>query len=56
MYIPNYQDCYMIDQYHIQSPGTVCRIQEDAMALISLEQYLKYIYDNDVKINIWNEI
>lgn len=55
IYTPKYQDGYVIGQYHIWSPGTVCRIQEDAMALINPEQYIEYIYENDVKITSGTE-
>lgn len=49
-YTPKYKDGHVIGQYYIWTPGTVCRIQEDAMALINPDHYIEYVFENDVKI------
>ena len=50
-YTPEYYGGYGVGQYCMWTPGTVCRIQDDAMALIKPEHYDEYVYDADVKIS-----
>ncbi|MDK2934181.1 MAG: hypothetical protein PWP27_1991 [Clostridiales bacterium] len=50
MYTPKYHDGYGIGQFYMWTPGTVCRIQEDSMALITPGHYDEYVYEADVKI------
>ncbi len=47
---PMYRDGYAMGVMNMWTPGTSCRIQEDAMALITPEHYEEYVYDMDVKI------
>ena len=47
---PKYYDGYAMGVMNMWTPGTTCRIQEDAMALITPNHYEEYIYEMDVKI------
>ncbi|MGE4284474.1 MAG: hypothetical protein AB7G87_12280 [Clostridia bacterium] len=49
-YTPKYHGGYGIGQFFMWAPGTVCRIQEDAMAIITPDHYDEYVYEADVKI------
>jgi hypothetical protein len=47
---PKYYDGYAIGVMNMWTPGTTCRIQEDAMAIITPNHYEEFVYDIDVKI------
>lgn len=47
---PEYYGGYGIGQMYMWTPGTTCRIQEDAMALITPNHYDEYVYEADLKI------
>ncbi len=50
-YTPKYYEGYGLGQFYMWAPGTISRIQEDAVALITPSQYDEFIYDYDVKIS-----
>jgi hypothetical protein len=47
---PEYYGGYGIGQMYMWTPGTNCRIQEDAMALITPAHYDEFVYETDEKI------
>jgi len=55
LYTPMYHGGYGIGQFYMWAPGTVSRIQEDAMALITPNHYDEFVYEPDVKITSTTE-